>query len=86
MVGLDKLVHILFFFIAAVLWLRALISSKKQLLLISIICIMLMFKGLAIEYLQSALTNDRSFEWYDAIADGVGVIFGIIIFFKLKYT
>jgi VanZ family protein len=80
----DKLVHFTLFSICAVVWLRALTTQKKISTKLIIICIVLAIKGLSVELLQATITSGRSFEWYDALANSMGIIFGAIFFLKFK--
>jgi len=69
-VGFDKIVHIGLFSVWAVLWLMA--SREKTLLII-----LLGFAyGLGLEVYQQLLPFDRTFDWWDALADAVGILLG----------
>jgi VanZ family protein len=49
--------------------------TQKIILLLSVIGF-----GIIIEYLQLFLTDYRSFDWWDALANSVGAIIGLLIF------
>jgi len=69
-VGFDKIVHIGLFSVWAVLWLMA--SRKKALIII-----LLGFAyGLGLEVYQQLLPFDRTFDWWDALADAAGILLG----------
>lgn len=74
LVGFDKIVHIGMFFIWINLWLLK--APNKRIVLIALG----MAFGIAIEYYQQLLPFDRSFDWWDALADAVGILLGY--FFK----
>jgi len=66
----DKLVHACLFIGWTVLWL--LVYPKKPLLIV-----LLGFSyGLGLEFYQQLLPFDRTFDWWDAVADAVGVLIG----------
>jgi len=68
--GFDKIVHIGLFFVWIILWLLA--SRGKS----TFFVILGMAYGLALEFYQQLLPFDRSFDWWDAVADAVGVLLG----------
>ncbi|MCE7039469.1 VanZ family protein [Dyadobacter sp. CY312] len=75
MMGFDKIVHIGLFCVWIILWLLA--TRGKVLFYI----LLGMAYGLALEFYQQLLPFDRSFDWWDAVADAVGVLFGY--YFKI---
>lgn len=80
-VGFDKLVHAGLFFIWIILWL---LPAKKN--VVSYILLGMGY-GLALEFYQQLLPFDRSFDWWDAVADAAGVILGYYfkVFFLDRY-
>lgn len=78
-VGLhDKLSHFLAFGVWAICWQGA-FGKYLQTIFIGILY------GVFIEFWQAMLPESfhRSFDWYDALADGIGVMIGIILW-KIK--
>lgn len=73
--GFDKIVHVGLFCVWIILWLLA--TRNKALFYI----LLGMVYGLALEFYQQLLPFDRSFDWWDALADAVGVLLGY--FFKV---
>lgn len=75
----DKTAHLVSFAILAFLWLS--IASNN--LVTILICIAF---GLFIEFWQAILPESfhRSFDWYDALADAIGVGIGSLLFFLRK--
>lgn len=71
--GFDKIGHFGLFFI----WAFLLTSYKKSNLLL--VCLTGIALGLGIEVLQKVMPMGRSFEWWDLVADALGVISGGIV-------
>ncbi len=82
---MDKVVHFIFYFVAAVLGSMFFIETKevKSVLIkyLKILALSLIFFGIIIEVIQGAMTVNRSGEVFDALANSIGVILGIIIIF-----
>ncbi|WP_373511337.1 VanZ family protein [Persicitalea sp.] len=70
-VGFDKIVHVGMFVGWTMLWLF-LYPEKKFL----IITLGIAF-GVFLEFYQQWLPFDRTFDWWDAAADGLGTILGL---------
>ncbi|MCF2501777.1 VanZ family protein [Dyadobacter sp. CY107] len=68
--GFDKIVHGGLFIIWITLW--TLIYPKKATLLV----LLGMAYGLGLEFYQQLLPFDRTFDWWDAVADTAGVLIG----------
>jgi VanZ family protein len=77
-VGSDKYLHITVYAIAAVIWLISLGKVKvgERVVLFSGLCLM----GLIIEILQITINTGRFFEWYDALANCIGVFAGFVVY------
>ena len=81
---IDKWVHFAIFGGFAFLWLCYLKSANLLkgfgVALISILV------GFLVELLQgSGITSGRSFEYLDVVADGIGGIIGIVVFFLMRH-
>jgi VanZ family protein len=78
----DKVVHFIFYFVAAVLGSLFFIETKeeKSMLIkyLKILALSLIFFGIIIEVIQETMTVNRSGEVFDALANSIGVILGII--------
>ncbi|MBC7885698.1 MAG: VanZ family protein [Saprospiraceae bacterium] len=75
--GADKLVHVIFYFIFSILWsigLKNKNSIKKFVLIFSVSF------GILMEICQFYLSNGRSFELYDILANIIGSLGGVILF------
>jgi len=70
----DKLVHIMMYFILVAWFIQIYEQSLKQF----IILIAAMFMGLLIEFLQE-MTGYRSFDYMDGIANSVGAICAFLL-------
>jgi VanZ family protein len=80
----DKFVHFGMYFglmTALVVDNRKIITNLKGLLLISLIPATY---GILIEILQKALTTTRSASVYDALADFLGIMTAVVLFYKIK--
>jgi hypothetical protein len=69
-VGFDKLVHAGLFIVWTILW--TLVYPQKAALFV----LLGMSYGLGLEFYQQLLPFDRTFDWWDAVADAVGVLIG----------
>ena len=72
----DKISHFIFFAGFAFFWFFQ--SSKYWLIIL-----MAALYGIGIEFWQGSLPESfhRSFDWYDALSDGIGGIMGLITYF-----
>lgn len=69
-VGFDKLVHSGLFTVWTILWTLAYPHKSRAIVLAG------MAYGLGLEFYQQLLPFDRTFDWWDAVADAVGVLIG----------
>jgi len=69
-VGFDKLVHAGLFIVWTILWTLAYPQKGRTIVLVG------MAYGLGLEFYQQLLPFDRTFDWWDAVADAVGVLIG----------
>lgn len=77
-VGFDKIVHIGMFVGWTVLWL--LVFPRR----IWLILLMGIAFGIGLEFYQQWLPFDRTFDWWDAAADGLGALLGVGFYHLLK--
>lgn len=76
----DKIYHAVAYFTLAFTWLFAFRNSyHNNRFKILALCI-LTFYGIILEGLQGTITNYRTSDLYDAIANFLGVLLGIIVF------
>ena len=72
----DKLLHAFAYCTLSFLWLSAINNSRRTIL----ICTIGVIYGIVIEILQMLLTNYRSGDVYDALANTSGVIIGYFLY------
>ena len=70
----DKLAHFLMFFFT-MMWFMYVTPKTHQLL----VGVSLILFGLVLEYIQMNFLTDRTFEWLDWVADGIGVVLSFFI-------
>jgi hypothetical protein len=70
--------------VASFLWLAGLKDKSSKLNRYFSVILMLSSMGLVIEVLQVLITVGRFFEWYDALANFTGTIFGALFFAVLN--
>ena len=73
---LDKLQHILAYVVLTTSWLLALAKKRSKIVIISA-CFLF---GILIEILQETVTNYRTGDYLDIIANSVGVLVGLLLF------
>lgn len=85
----DKVWHCIAYFGLASLWGLAFFAVKKYTLTKTIItiCIAAIVFGIIVEFLQGSLTSYRTFDFFDALANTLGVIVAvpILLFINHKY-
>jgi VanZ family protein len=80
----DKFVHLgMYFVLMSVIIFenRKIIINNSQLLLIALIPF---FYGILLEILQSLLTLTRTGSFFDALADGTGILLSILLWLWIK--
>ncbi len=78
---LDKLEHATAYLVLTFLWLFAFKKESKIKYLILVLCI---FFGVLMEFLQSYLTNYRTFDYIDMVANALGVLIAYLLFVLIK--
>lgn len=74
----DKMVHFIFYFVFVVLWCLGLQKTDKiKILLIAVVY------GIIIEVLQCVLTENRTADFYDVLANSLGAF---LAFFAFPYV
>lgn len=84
--GIDKLIHFIIFLLFAYLWGVFFLQHSQfdeKTIIISIIIFGVTF-GMGMEFYQKFFTN-RSFSYWDGVADAVGTIVGILWAKKSPY-
>ena len=79
--NIDKFIHLTLYFLLSISFQSSLLRitlNKKQQILITLILVI--SYGLIMEVFQFYFTSDRSAEIFDALANTLGCILGILIF------
>ncbi len=76
--GFDKIVHAGMFIGWTTLWLLLFPNKRMAFVLLGIAF------GIFLEFYQQWLPFDRTFDWWDAAADGLGVLLGLGTFLVLN--
>jgi VanZ family protein len=80
--NIDKFIHLSFYFLLSVSFqsslLRNILINKKEQILITLVIVI--SYGLIMEVFQFYFTSDRSAEIFDALANTLGCILGVLIF------
>lgn len=91
----DKIVHTAIFLVLAFSWTNGLYkqsaSYKLKVHAIKLVLVLSLSLGLVLETMQNAIFVNRYFQWPDVIADGIGTLAGVGLFYAiygsiLKYT
>ena len=82
--GKDKTVHFLFYFVLTLTRNFALQKKYKNWALKYIIVFVVIGYGIVIEVLQEVLTKTRQADLYDVIANSAGALVALIVIFWLK--
>lgn len=89
LIGIDKIGHILFYGLHAYLGYKMLknefrpLSNNKNWVKIFVSAIFALFLGLVLEFYQSTLAH-RVFDYYDLLANTIGVILTVILIVVLN--
>lgn len=68
----DKIVHFIFYFVFVYFWTKSLKNKNEN--SIVIILFFALVIGVSIEFLQENFTDNRTFDWYDILANSIGAI------------
>lgn len=84
--GFDKVVHFFMYFFYSILFCWILKAEKRYVRFVYVSLITVGW-GVMMEYLQLLMHLGRSFSWYDALANCIGVFFGVYFYcaFMRKY-
>lgn len=74
---IDKGCHSIAYFVLTLSWLLSFYKKPNKKYLIVILCIIL---GIIIEVLQDTITVYRTADYFDVLANSVGVLFALVIF------
>ena len=74
---LDKVMHFGAYFVLTVFWMFALKNGSKQLIRSLLVAIGLILLGIILEVVQGVFTTYRTFDWWDVLANSLGVVVAI---------
>jgi len=77
---LDKIAHTFAYMVLCFLWMFVFRNSRGKWLLI--ICLILF--GVILEVLQQTVTDYRTFDYLDMVANSIGVVFGYALFIFIR--
>ena len=77
--GADKVIHFMMYFMFSMLFSWTLRTEMNYLRIFFIVLVTVGW-GVLMEFLQLDMHMGRSFSWYDALANTIGVVFGILIY------
>jgi len=77
---LDKVVHAVMYFVLSFSWLKTFSGINKSVYYFYSILLIVLLYGIIIEVLQSVLTTYRKGDFYDVMANLVGIIIAGIVF------
>ncbi|GGD83107.1 VanZ family protein [Planktosalinus lacus] len=78
----DKLIHALSYFLLFIVWFFYLIFKSNKIFYFkktTFLCVIVFCYGIVIEVLQGTVTTVREADYYDVIANGVGILFGCFV-------
>lgn len=86
--GMDKVVHVLFFFFLVLLWQTVIFKKNEDAIpkkiIFWILGIILVY-GILVEVIQEQLTDTRTADPFDVLADLIGAVLGVLVFNRLKH-
>ncbi len=79
----DKYLHFFAYFVLSIVWYFALREKIKTPSFRYFLIMLIIFYGIILEALQGGLTNYRTADVYDAVANTTGIIIASLLFNKL---
>lgn len=80
----DKLIHLFSYFLLSLSWLLSFYRTVKSLTVKILIFSLILLYGIIIEVSQGVLTIDRQFDFFDILANLVGIILAFMLFFTVS--
>ena len=74
---LDKVMHFGAYFVLTVFWLFALKNGRKRFTRSLLVALGLVLLGIILEVIQGVFTSYRTFDWWDALANSLGVLVAV---------
>ncbi|MEZ4858885.1 MAG: VanZ family protein [Flavobacteriaceae bacterium] len=83
----DKFLHIMVYLLWTFIWLSYVkLSNSKAQKRYVVIPILLFIYGIIIEVIQGKFIANRSHDFWDVMANGMGILIGLLVFYKTKDT
>ena len=79
----DKYLHTLAYFVLSSVWYFALQEKIKKPIFKFALIFSIIFYGIILEALQGGITNYRTADFYDVIANTIGILLASLLFNKL---
>ena len=78
----DKILHVLAYFTLSTVWFLALQKKMSNLYSRFLLIFSLVIYGIILEVLQGGITNYRTGDFYDVIANTIGVLLAVLLINK----
>ena len=75
----DKFLHILAYFSLSIIWFLALNKKLNNISIKFIVITSLIFYGIILEVLQGGITDYRTSDIYDVVANVIGIVLGAML-------
>lgn len=82
--GFDKLMHFAFYFVLIILLLIYRLQQDWRTWVVGLMIILVSMFGISIEFLQRFLEGGRSFSVADMLANNLGLIVGLSVYFCME--
>lgn len=79
----DKIVHFIFYFVMAILWLNYLVRTSSQNIYTKVLLATVSY-GVLMEVCQGVFTTNREADVFDAIVNTIGAMSGIMLMMMLS--
>jgi VanZ family protein len=78
----DKFLHVLAYFTLSTVWLLALRNKLSNLSSRLLLIFSLVFYGIVLELLQGGITNYRTGDFFDVVANTIGILLSVLLIKK----
>ena len=78
----DKFLHVLAYFTLSTVWLLALRNKLNNLSSRLLLIFSLVFYGIVLELLQGGITNYRTRDFFDVVANTIGILLAVLLIKK----
>ncbi len=78
----DKFLHVLAYFTLSTFWLLALRNKLSNLSSRLLLIFSLVFYGIVLEVLQGGITNYRTGDFFDVVANTIGILLSVLLIKK----